>query len=333
MRKIICGECRAIDEYEIKKVEKVRLVKGKEYRYPTMIAVCAKCGEELYYPELLDYDNKIFDEFYRKKEGIITVSEIECIIKKYQIEKRPLSIILGFGELTITRYLDGRIPSKKYSDKLYEILYNGRKLLDCLEENKNKITESNYSKYKSLLLHLEEMEFPRTKIEVVAQYIIKKMNEVTPLALQKLLYYSQAMSIMFYNKPLFEDYCEAWIHGPVYPLIYDKYKHYGCNVIEFNECYELRNISEIICDKEIKLLDCVINIFGRYRAKILEKMTHDESPWIYARKGLPESVPSNAKVEFELIEDYFNMIKKKYDMEEVNDIERYVIDAVNRINV
>ena len=30
------------------------------------------------------------------------------------IEKRPLSKLLGFGELTITRYLDGQLPSVKY---------------------------------------------------------------------------------------------------------------------------------------------------------------------------------------------------------------------------
>ena len=36
------------------------------------------------------------------------------------IEKRPLSKLLGFGELTITRYLDGQLPSVKYSNILFQ---------------------------------------------------------------------------------------------------------------------------------------------------------------------------------------------------------------------
>ena len=37
------------------------------------------------------------------------------------IEKRPLSKLLGVGELTITRYLDGQLPSVKYSNILFFI--------------------------------------------------------------------------------------------------------------------------------------------------------------------------------------------------------------------
>ena len=47
-------------------------------------------------------------EFYT----IIFRRPAKTVIK--DIEKRPLSKLLGFGELTITRYLDGQLPSVKY---------------------------------------------------------------------------------------------------------------------------------------------------------------------------------------------------------------------------
>lgn len=35
-------------------------------------------------------------------------------MKIYKIGKAPLSLALGFGEVTITRYLSGQIPLKEY---------------------------------------------------------------------------------------------------------------------------------------------------------------------------------------------------------------------------
>ncbi|MCI9068193.1 MAG: Asp-tRNA(Asn)/Glu-tRNA(Gln) amidotransferase subunit GatC, partial [Lachnospiraceae bacterium] len=49
---------------------------------------------------------------------------IEKLMKIYKIGKAPLSLALGFGEVTITRYFSGQIPSKEYSDimrKAFEI--------------------------------------------------------------------------------------------------------------------------------------------------------------------------------------------------------------------
>jgi uncharacterized phage-associated protein len=47
------------------------------------------------------------------------------------------------------------------------------------------------------------------------------------LKLQKLMYYAQGFSLVLFNKPLFPERIEAWIHGPVIPAVYHKYKGYG----------------------------------------------------------------------------------------------------------
>ena len=53
----------------------------------------------------MDYNVKEIDEQYRKAEEVITVEDIERLMKLYNIGKAPLSLALGFGEVTISRYL------------------------------------------------------------------------------------------------------------------------------------------------------------------------------------------------------------------------------------
>ena len=44
-------------------------------------------------------------------------------------------------------------------------------------------------------------------------------KKITNLKLQKLVYYSQAWFLGIYQKPLFSDKIEAWVHGPVVPAL------------------------------------------------------------------------------------------------------------------
>ena len=55
------------------------------------------------------------------RDRIITIEEILEILEKYNIGKKPLSLVLGWGEVTIIRYLDGSIPDKLHSDVLFSI--------------------------------------------------------------------------------------------------------------------------------------------------------------------------------------------------------------------
>lgn len=59
---------------------------------------------------------KSIDKQYRRTEGLVSVDDIQKIMDIYNIGKAPLSVALGFGEITITRHLAGQIPSKEYSD-------------------------------------------------------------------------------------------------------------------------------------------------------------------------------------------------------------------------
>ena len=122
---------------------------------------------------------------------------------------------------------------------------------------------------------------------------------ITPLKLQKLLYYAQAWSLVFRGKALFYEDTEAWVHGPVIPPVYHRYKHHGYNIIPQDDfCGELAT-------DEIDILNLVWMSYGKKSAKSLEELTHSEYPWIKAREGFCASQPSTKKISILDMRSYY----------------------------
>lgn len=324
--KVLCPECRKKVSYTIKEVEKVRYVKDKEYSYLTLAAYCNECGNEIFVADIAQKDIQLFDQYYRIVENIITISEINQLMIKYELGKAPLSLALGFGEITITRYLEGQMPSKKYSDIMRNALYNPEYMLELLTKNKDKVNIKNYIRTNDIINHFINLRKPTKKIQSCINYILKEMKEITPLALQKMLYFSQGIHLALYDRELFSDDCEAWVHGPVYPEVYHIYKQYGFNPIEdqFN-FFEDKDID--LTENEKEVLDLVIQSFGIYNGKILEEITHKEEPWINARNGIQSIDYSNEIISKESIKKYY---KKLYNDYNGFNYEK-IIDYINKL--
>jgi uncharacterized phage-associated protein len=118
----------------------------------------------------------------------------------------------------------------------------------------------------------------------VANFFIHKANEsgsyISNLKLQKLVYYAQAWHLAIHKRPLFLEDFEAWIHGPVIPALYRKYKHFSYHPIS------KKNVGITIPQSKISFMNEIVCVFFNYDAIILEIMTHKELPWIEARVGL-----------------------------------------------
>ena len=331
MNKGFCEKCNNLVEYDIKEIDDKIEIKGKEYKYNKLIGYCKNCGEEISSNEINDENLIRIDRVYRNEENIITTEEINKILKKYKIGKKPLSKLLGWGEVTLIRYLNGDVPSKVYSEQLYQILNDKEYMNKLVEEHKNLITERAYNNVKNAISKLKETTFQYSderEIEVISKYIIAIGKEITPLALQKILYYAQGFYKAFFGKFLFEDDCQAWVHGPVYVNIYEKYKEFKSGNILVDIDYD---IEDIIVDEKREILDVIIKYFGYYNGKALEKMSHYETPWINARKGLLPSENSNNIISREDIKEYFEKVKNKYDMLNILDIKKYSDDQFKRV--
>jgi len=320
-QKFFCPECRKDVEYQIKELVEKKEVRGLEFEYKAERAYCNECESEIFISELHDQNLKKIDTAYREKAGIIKVSEIKEIVEHYNTGKRPLSLLLGWGETTLTRYLDGDIPSKSYSEILKKVKTDYNYMRQLAAENRDKVTEKAFDNLMESIKELQNDELKtEKKIDSVIKYLLKELGEVTPLALQKLLYYSQGFYKTFYDQFLFKDECEAWVHGPVYKDIYFKYRDFGYNPLE-DEMLEFEDIN--LTEAEEELLDSIIDNFGCYSAKTLARMTHLERPWRLTRKNLKPEQKSNEIISKDLIAKYFKDVNEKYEMLNVGDINDY----------
>jgi len=216
-----CIECREETGYRIKPVLCRKCIKDKEYDFVISEAVCEKCGEAVNVPGLMDSNAREVDRQYRLYEGIVSIDDICNLMEVYKIGKAPLSLALGFGEITITRYLSGQVPSKEYSDIIRRALESPQYMIEKMNKNVEKIGETAYKKAMNAAKEVEPLFRLSEKMLLTISYIFKKAEEITPLALQKILYYIQGIYMVLFGKELFSEECEAWIHGPVFKDVYE----------------------------------------------------------------------------------------------------------------
>lgn len=122
------------------------MIRDKDYTFGITVAVCTECGEEMSIPGLIDKNILEIDEQYRVAEGLVSIDDIERLMKIYKIGKAPFSLALGFGEVTIPRYLEGQGPSKEYSDVIKAALASSAYMKQKLMENREKLTNTAYKK-------------------------------------------------------------------------------------------------------------------------------------------------------------------------------------------
>lgn len=292
------------------------------------MAVCAECGEEMSIHGLIDKNVQEIDEQYRAAEGLVSVDDIEKLMKIYKIGKAPLSLALGFGEVTIPRYLEGQVPSKEYSDVVKAALESPAYMKQKLLENREKLTDAAYKKAIVAADSIESLFSVSDKILRVIAYVFEKLKEVTPLMLQKLLYFIQGIYSALYGKPIFVEDCRAWTHGPVYPEVYDLFKDFKYNPIDDARFALLEGMEEALTGDEKRVIDLVVSTFGMYGGKVLEKITHNEEPWMEARKGYGDSIPSSELLPKERIMKYYIAVNEKYGIDKKYGLKLYIRDML-----
>lgn len=325
MKKVFCEECLNEESYHIIEEEKTETVNGNEIVYSVKSALCNNCNTELYVDEIMNDNIISYQDMIREETGIIKVSEIKQLLKKYDIGAKPLAKLLRWGEVNIIRYLNGAIPDRIYSDKLKELLYDESKMENLLYQNKKFISNTAYRKCKGTLQKLK-FSNNESKLYMTANLIIGFNPDITNLALQKLLYFVQGFSCAILHKPIFRDMPEAWSLGPVYPDIYHRYASYQYNPIEFDmEEFDIDNIS-IFTTEEINYIFRIVQLFGEYSGSTLANMSHLTTPWE------KHKFKNNEKITLDELKSYFDKVVRQYDISigQEKNIEKYIADIKKR---
>ena len=137
-----------------------------------------------------------------------------------------------------------------------------------------------------------------------AQYILERLGPVTALKLQKLVYYSQAWSIVWDDDVLFPERIWAWKNGPVVRELWET--HRG----QFRVATVPGGDSVNLSDEQKETVDRVLDFYGGQNAQWLSDLTHMEDPWrdAWASKAHPESY-DNPEITLESIAEYYSTIE------------------------
>jgi uncharacterized phage-associated protein len=136
----------------------------------------------------------------------------------------------------------------------------------------------------------------------VANYFIELANrnssDISNSKLQKLVYYSQSWHLAIHDIALFEEDFEAWIHGPVIPILFQKYQVFNWEPIrEIAHPTIPIEPANFLAEIAAEYFDC-----DNYE---LEKMTRSELPWNLARANLPPDSPSTSIIKKEWMREYY----------------------------
>ena len=139
-------------------------------------------------------------------------------------------------------------------------------------------------------------------------------QSISPMKLQKLVYYAHGWYAGYTGEPLIDEQVEAWQYGPVIPSLYHEFKRFGAGDITGKamdfEGIELREVPVPADAGILKFLDSVWKNYGQFTGVKLSEMTHaPEGPWDQTWKRVAGM--RGADIPFECIAKHFEATVEK----------------------
>ncbi len=144
-----------------------------------------------------------------------------------------------------------------------------------------------------------------TTVLDVARYILDQRGPMSAMKLQKLVYYSQAWSLVWDEAPLFQEEIEAWTFGPVAPTLYSAHK--GKVKVE---PVDIGGDPAALNAAQRETVDAVLKAYGDKTAGWLSELTHREAPWRDARAGYEPGSRSVETITHAAMAEYYSGLSK-----------------------
>ena len=131
----------------------------------------------------------------------------------------------------------------------------------------------------------------------VAQFILDRLGPMTAMKLQKLVYYSQAWSVVWDDDVIFPEAIEAWKNGPVVRDLWEATR--GSFRVGNVPGGNAANLSP--AQKET--VELILEFYGARDAQWLSDLTHMEDPWKIAfAQG------QNTTITLEAMSEYYSSL-------------------------
>jgi uncharacterized phage-associated protein len=146
--------------------------------------------------------------------------------------------------------------------------------------------------------------------EYAADYFIslgeKAQRPLTPLELQKMLYFLEGLHLALTDERLFGESFQAWKNGPALPSVYKRFKNFKADPIVLEQ--GRANYDSKIQPYIVEMIDLVHQVFSKFDAPKLVGLTHlPGTPWDVLRRnlGIKKGQNSEAPIDSEEIKGWF----------------------------
>ena len=294
-----CEHCDKLTNYYRNKEEVTRTVKDEEITLHIQLPRCMTCKNEVFDLESeTAIQNQFFDE-YRRRKGLVTTSEIINLRENIGISQRDLSKLLGFGEITISRYELGSLPTKANSTMINS-LKKHKNISDLFEQNKDKLSQKAITK---IQLYLEDTDpikytgnrqYSVDKFHQLTAFIIRLFKENKESAfitkLNKLMFYSDFNFFRKMGRSITGSKYIKLSYGPVpkhYNYKYDMNPYLSVVQTEEYNTYVLKEDIEYttLSDEELIIAEAVFNYFQGKNGVYISNVSHEEDAWLKTKDG------------------------------------------------
>lgn len=314
--KRLCPECGEITEWEeINQVEEFN-IREEHIEVQTIIFRCPQCRTE--YEDLnseIDPYKQAYEE-YRRRKGMVFPSQIISFRKKYKLTQRELSNLLGFGDITVSRYENGSLQDEAH-DQLLKFVLDPANLLKLIKQKPNILSTTKKKRIISQLESERAKAFIRNEIFVNNAPSIftgnkefdfdKLLNLIKFFTYKNPVYKSKLMKLLFYadfksfQKTNYSITGLKYAHLPYGPVP-DKYSLLLDFILEVDNTIKTtlqpadNPIGEVITSTEPNKIDIfnieedlvikqVHNKFYKFNAKEIEDFSHKEKGYKETRNG------------------------------------------------
>jgi len=326
MSVVLCPGCEEYTEATLGVEKEVYHVRGEPIEIEAEVVVCQKCG------------NKIFDEkrdsrnlekaysHYRTKHNLLPPDEIRTIREKYGLSQRALSRLLGWGEITIHRYESGAIQDNVHDSTLrliedpqnmqkffkanrnklpsYVVSRLEKRIADFLQEDKEQAFQVSFERlvsHQHIDLTSGFKEYDLEKYKNMILYLVKRLNSVLKVKLNKLLWYCD---FLHYKETSISITGTQYIRlplGPVpnnYDLITDIMQREGLldkneplfqtkdGIVPGDEFVALvQPDKSLFSEQEIRVMDFVADTFRNDTSTSIMNKSHQETAYKKCKDG------------------------------------------------
>lgn len=315
---IDCPICDSIHSIEKRKRLTQAIVKGEVVDYEEVYFLCPVSDEEeneFVSAEIMDENLLRARDAYRTLKGLLTSDEIAKIRDYYGLAQSDFSTMLGWGEVTVTRYESKTIQDETYDNIMRMAYENPMYALESIDKHKDRFSLERYNKIRrNIADKVEEVGTIYMKKQEINSLYVKfqeesDLNGYKLLDIEKLgdvigyfacfvnnLYKVKLMKLLWYADTLFYKRHGKAMTGLVYkhmpfgalPIAYDEIIHLPTvkvieEVIYHDLSYKIVPKEEINLSsfslKELSVLEEVATTFKDFKAREIVDYMHEEKAY------------------------------------------------------